>query len=274
MIPKPGKPVHDTASYRPISHLPIPSKVFEKLLLKRLRSDVDLPALIPHHEFGFRAGHSTIHQTHRLVHEIAQVLEDKKLCSAVFLDVAQAFDKFWHTGLLCKLKSTLPSPYYFLLHSYLSARYYQVRYNDSYSACHEVLSGVPQGSVLGPLLYQIYTADLPTTDNTTIATFADDTGLFAAHTDPLIASQRLQHHLNSLQVWFDKWKIKVQKAKSVHITFTAKHILCPPVTLGDVQIPMQPEVKYLGLHLGQRLTWRTHIRTKRHHLDLKLRGMY
>jgi hypothetical protein len=124
MIPKPGKPIHDTASYRPITLLPIPSKVFEKLLLKRLHSDVDISVLIPHHQFGFRAGHTTIHQTHRIVHEIAKDLEDKTLCTAVFLDVEQAFDKVWHTGLLYKLKSALPSPYYLLLQSYLSARYY------------------------------------------------------------------------------------------------------------------------------------------------------
>jgi hypothetical protein len=146
MIPNPGKPVHDTASYRPVSLLPIPSKVFEKLLLERIQSDVDIPALIPHHQFGFRAGHSTIHQTHRIVHDIAKILEDKTLFTAVFLDVAQAFDKVWHTGLLYKFKSALHSPFYLLLQSYRSPRYYQVKY-ISYYACHEVQSGVPQGSV-------------------------------------------------------------------------------------------------------------------------------
>jgi hypothetical protein len=109
MIPKPGKPIHDTASYRPISLLPSHSKVFEKLLLKRRHSDVDIPALIPHQQFGFRAGHSTIQQSHRIVHEIAKDLEDKTLCTVVFLDVAQAFDKAWHTGLLYKLKTALPT---------------------------------------------------------------------------------------------------------------------------------------------------------------------
>ena len=274
MVPKPGKPVDDATSYRPISLLPVPSKVFEKLLLKWLGSDVDLSALIPDYQFGFRTGHSTIHQKQRVVHDIAKGLEEQQLCTAVFLDVAQAFDKVWHTGLLYKLKTTLPGPYYLLLKTYLHARYFQVKYNNSYSACHEVLSGVPQGSVLGPLLYLIFTADLPTTDHTTIATFADDTGLLAVHTDPIVASQRLQHHLNILQARFDTWKIKVNQAKSIHVTFITKRTLCPPVAMNNVLIPIQTEVKYLGLHLDQRLTWRTRIRTKRHHLNLKLRGMY
>jgi len=274
MVPKPGKPTEDAASYRPISLLPIPSKVFEKLLLRRLRRDVDLSALIPDYQFGFRAGHSTIHQTQRIVHEIAKGFEGRKLCTAVFLDVAQAFDKVWHTGLLYKLKSALPSSYYLLLKTYLHSRYFQVKYNNSYSACHEVLSGVPQGSVLGPLLYLLFTADLPTTNHTTIATFADDTGLLAVHSDPIVASQHLQHHLNILQAWFDTWKIKVNQAKSAHVTFTTLRTLCPPVAMNNVLIPVQTDVKYLGLHLDQRLTWRTHIRTKRRHLNLKLRGMY
>ena len=64
-----------------------------------------------------------------------------------------------------------------------------------------------------------------------------------------------------------------QPAKSAHVTFTTKRALCPPVTMNNVPIPMQSD-KYLGLHLDQRLTWRTHIKTKRHHLNLKLRGMY
>jgi len=71
MAPKPGKPVDDVTSYRPISLLPNSSKFFEKLLLKRLRSDIDLSTLFPDYQFRFRAGHSTIHQKHRVVHEIA-----------------------------------------------------------------------------------------------------------------------------------------------------------------------------------------------------------
>jgi len=80
--------------------------------------------------------------------------------------------------------------------------------------------------------------------------------------------------LDILQEWVDTWKIKINQAKSVHVTFATKRSLCPPVTMNNVLIPMQPNVKYLVFHLDQRLTWRTHIKTKRHHFNLKLRGMY
>jgi hypothetical protein len=131
MVPKPVKPVDDASSYRSISLLPIPSKVFENLLQKRLRSDVEISALIPDYQFGFRASHSNIHKTQLVVHEVAKSFEWLQLCTAVFHDFAQAFDKFWHIALLYKLETTLPGPYYLLLKTHLYTRYFQVKYNNS-----------------------------------------------------------------------------------------------------------------------------------------------
>ncbi|KMQ85369.1 reverse transcriptase, partial [Lasius niger] len=93
VIPKPGKPPTEVASYRPISLLPIMSKVFERLFLIRLMPIIQERELIPSHQFGFRNKHSTIEQVHRITNIIEKALEEKKICAAVFLDVAQAFDK-------------------------------------------------------------------------------------------------------------------------------------------------------------------------------------
>jgi hypothetical protein len=211
MLPKPGKPVNEASSYRPISLLPIPSNIFEKLLLIRVRNDTDILDTIPDYQFGFREHPSAIQQTHRIVNKIAASLEEKQYCTAALLDIAQAFDKVWHTGLLYKPKNKLPSPYYLLLKSYISEWYFQVKNHNAYSRYKLAKSGVPRGSVLGPLLYLLYTADLPTTNSTTIATFADDTAPLATNSDPALASQQLQYHLDLLQEWCDRWKIKINQ---------------------------------------------------------------
>jgi hypothetical protein len=97
-----------------------------------------------------------------------------KVCSAVFADIAQAFDRVWHNGLLHKLRSTLPDHYYRLLESYLTNRHFHVKHENSYSELKFIKADVPQGSVLGPVLYLFYINDLPTTLYSTTAMFADD----------------------------------------------------------------------------------------------------
>jgi hypothetical protein len=104
MIPRPGKNQSEVESYRPISLLPIMSKLFENLILKRLKPSINEKHLVPTHQFGFRNNQSTIDQIHRISDVIERTLNSKRVCSAVFLDVAQAFDRVWHKGLLHKLR--------------------------------------------------------------------------------------------------------------------------------------------------------------------------
>jgi hypothetical protein len=86
-----------------------------------------------------------------------------------------------------------------------------------------------------------FTSNLPTTNNTTIAMFADDTALLATGSDPALASQRLQHHLDLLQDWFDKWTIKISQTESSQITLKTKRANCSPVTINNIHIPvLQP----------------------------------
>lgn len=131
LILKPKKPPDCPSSYRPISLLPILSKGFEKMLLKRLTKTVEETKTLPDSQFGFRSKHSTINQIHRIVDKISFSLEEKQYCTGSFLDVSQAFDRVWHAGLLFKLKLILPASYYLILKSYLEDRFFSVRYGTS-----------------------------------------------------------------------------------------------------------------------------------------------
>ncbi|GBP78228.1 Probable RNA-directed DNA polymerase from transposon BS [Eumeta japonica] len=97
--------------------------------------------------------------------------------------------------------------------------------------------GVPQGSILGPVLYLIFTADIPTHEYTITATYADDTALLSVDKDSSTASAKLQAHVFKVENWLDKWRIRVNQGKSVHVTFTLRRETCPPIKLHNEEIP-------------------------------------
>ena len=128
--------------------------------------------------------------------------------------------------------------------------------------------------MLGPVLYTLYTTDLPIRRDVIVATYADDSTILAAHQDPEIASRILQTQLSDIRTWLDKWRIKESETKSVHITFTTRKRNCRTVNLYGRPLPSVNEVKYLVMYLDRRLTWTKHIKTKRKAMGLKLFKMY
>ena len=250
------------------------SKLFEKLLTNRLLPLLEDLKTLPDHQFGFRKKHSTKEQIHRIIRNISQTLEKKKYCSAVFVDIQQAFDKVWHEVLLYKLKKVLPHTYYSILISYLTKRQFMVKYVDAITTTFPIEAGIPQGSVLGPLLFSIYTADLPISIEITIAIFADDTELLVSHANPMISSSTLQRGLDSMEKWFHKWGFKTNEKKSTHVTFTLRKQTCPQVSINNITVPNKDTVRYLGMSLHRRLTWKQHIVDKSKQLRDKLQKFY
>jgi hypothetical protein len=159
--------------------------------------------------------------------------------------------------------------YFNLLKSYPNESQFERKFNGETSSRFHIHSGVTQGSILGPLLYVLYTFDLPTSRETTLGTFPDDTAIFASHEDLTITSLNLQEHLHIFEKWLKKWKIKVNESKSSHINFTLLKGHCPAININQSIIPQTEVVKYPGLHFDCRLNWKEHIARKRKQIDLK-----
>jgi hypothetical protein len=269
MIPKQGKPLNEVTSYRPISLLPIISKLFEKLLLKRLKPLIESKNLIPSHQFGFRDKHATTDPMHRITNIIERAYEENKIGSAIFLDIAQAFDKVWHVGLMNKLKNTPPRQLTQILQTYITGRMFRVKQKEAYSTIKEIKAGVPQGSVFALILYLLYTWDIPQEEDITTATFADDTAIHAVGYSSEETTTKLQEACFRINDWTKLWRMRISENKSVHIDFAYRKNVQILVSINNTNITYSNTAKYLGMNLDIRLRWKEHIKKKRRELDLK-----
>ncbi|GBL89240.1 RNA-directed DNA polymerase from mobile element jockey [Araneus ventricosus] len=262
MLSKPGKDPKFPQSYRPISLLSSLGKIFEKVLQKRINSYCDSSNIIPKEQFGFRAQHSTIHQLLRVTNSITEGMNNKFYTVGIFLDIQKAFDQVWHDGLIYKLiQLNFPKYLINILKSFLENRTFRVVIHGETSNMGVNKAGTPQGSVLNPILYSIFTSDFPSHPRTITCLFADDSAVLAQGTTIKYILRTLQSFLVSLEEWLTKWRIAVNTDKTKAIIFRKGCTNFNPTNLElfDETIEWVTEVKYLGLIIDNKLTFRQHI---------------
>ncbi len=267
-------PVHKKESkqivknYRPISLLPLFAKVFERILFSKMYNFVSTNGLITKNQSGFQPGDSVTNQLICLVDSIHHSLDINLEVRSVFLDMSKAFDKVWHEGLLFKLKQNgIKGKLLNILKSYLSDRKQRVLINGSESDWGEIGSGVPQGSVLGPLLFLIYINDLENGIKSQIKFFADDTSLFSVVQNPILSASDLNHDLKLISHWAYQWKMSfnpdpTKQAVQVLFSRKTKNINHPKIYFNDIEVKSVKEHKHLGLTFDTKLTFASHIDEK------------
>jgi hypothetical protein len=259
-IPKPGKDHRHPVNYRPIALLSSLSKIFERVILKKLNAAIG--PKIRNEQFAFRPQHSTTHQLVGLVDQLASNSNSKLRTAAVFLDVEKAFDRVWHAGLLYKLHILgTHTSLLNIIKSFLTDRSFSVKLNTTLSSSRPVLSGVPQGSCLSPTLYLAYTNDVPLNQNARLYLFADDTMFTASNKNPKRAAIQLQKQLNETLTWCKKWRLNINAQKTVAVMFNGpNNFASHHLNLNGHQIPWSPTSKYLGVTIDRNLTFSAHIK--------------
>ena len=202
-------------NYRPISLLPSLSKVLEEIVHHRLYKFLDMQDILYSNQFGFRPKHSTIHAVTNFVAYVQNSIEQKNPTVSVLLDLSKAFDTIDHKILLAKLNNYgVRGIALEWFRSYLTGRSQYVSYKDTNSDSLFISCGVPQGSVLGPLLFIIYTNDLPNSlKHSQCILFADDTTVFKSSHNINDAITSIESDLGNLYDWFCANKLSLNVGK-------------------------------------------------------------
>ena len=253
-------------NYRPVSLLPIFGKIFERLIYNEMYSFFIENDLISSNQSGFKQGDSCINQLLSITHDIYQSLDQGYEVRGVFLDISKAFDKVWHKGLIHKLKQNgIGGPLLKILTDFLKSRKQRVVLNGQHSSWSDVLAGVPQGSILGPLLFLIYINDLSDGLQCNPKLFADDTSLFATVHNIKKATNDLNNDLTKITKWAFQWKMSFNPdiSKQAHeVIFSRKRSVSshPPLTFNNIPVAQTNSQKHLGMQLDKKLNFEEHLK--------------
>ena len=221
-VPKKGD-LSVVSNHRPISLLNAEAKVFERLVFKYLFNHLRDNNLLSSLQSGFIPGDSTVNQLTFLYNTFCQALDSGKEVRAVFCDIRKAFDRVWHVGLLHKLRAAgVTGEILNWSNNYLSDRKQRVVLPGTVSDWLLIRAGVPQGSILGPLLFLLYINDIVTDIGSNIRLFADDTSLYIIVDDPSDAANCLSRDLDKISRWAATWLVSLNPAKTESLLISRK----------------------------------------------------
>ena len=250
----------DPANYRPVSLTSLCCKLLEHVIVSQTLKHLDKHAILHDCQHGFRARRSCETQLLTLTHELAESLDKRIQTDLIILDFSKAFDRVPHQRLLKKVNhygirgNTLA-----WISSFLHDRTQRVVVNGQHSEEVPVVSGVPQGSVLGPLLFLIFINDLPEGLLSRVRLFADDCILYRQiKTD--LDRQLLQADLDALARWEATWGMDFhpQKCSVLRVTRATSNLIPSEYILKGIKLSIDKTTKYLGVDLDSELSWRHH----------------
>ena len=262
-------PIHKGGStqlvnnFRPISLLSIFDKIIEKLMHKRLYDFLEEHDILYQYQFGFRKKMSTSHSLIEISEEIKESIDNGKYGCGIFIDLKKAFDTVNHKVLLTKLEHYgIRGALLKWFQSYLTDRKQYVFYNGVASEMEVITCGVPQGSVLGPLLFLLYVNDLPNiSDKLKFFLFADDTNIYYDSDDLINLEKTVNNELKKLSQWLNVNRLALNVSKTNFVIFRAKKPIYHNVTLilNRKAIEQKDHVKYLGVFMDEHLNWKYQI---------------
>ena len=259
---------NDPNNYRPISLLNSFSKILEKIVSHQLTDHLNNNEIIYKHQFGFRKGHSTVHALLHFLHKHEELIRSNKKFSCIFLDLCKAFDTTQHNIILKKLEILgVKGNELRWFTNYLKNRKQRVKNGNSFSEFLDILLGVPQGSILGPLLFSIYINDFPQMVELFAILFADDTTIVIDGDNTKDLTSKANEKLKNASEWFNNNELTLNASKTRVIHFNNKDT---PALLVIDNTPIvnihsknlnEPTFKFLGFNINEKISLDSHIQS-------------
>jgi exonuclease III len=254
----------DAVNYRPISVLPHIAKLIETCIKEQILNFFKVSKLITPHQSAYLEKHSTITALHKMVDDWYTNINNGSITAACFLDLTKCFDTVDHNILLTKLSSYgFNSSALNWLKAYLTNRKQKVRLNSTLSESKTINIGVPQGSILGPILFLIFINDIPSCLRyCTCCIYADDITLYFSSTLLKDAEDKLQSDLDQVIRWFTQNKLLVNAKKSNCMIISSNvnvNTQSLTVTINDTPLDQVNNFKLLGLYIDSQLSWKIHL---------------